>query len=141
MDANVVVGELLRRRGQERFEVLSAQMFMTPRVASEAAHELKRRLEPVAQRAGYSDEAKQAWLLRAMWLLQHRVTVMSEVTFLPFKAEARRRVPGDPDDWPTAALALALDADIWTEDKHFFGCGLSVWRTAVLYRVVEGEEG
>lgn len=132
------MGELLRRRGQERFEALPAQMFMTPRASSEAIYELKRRLEPVARRAGLSEEEKQTWLLSALGLLKRRVAVMSEMTFLPFEAEARLRVPGDPDDWPTAALALALDADIWTQDKHFFGCGLSVWRTDVLYGALDG---
>ena len=33
------------------------------------------------------------------------------------------------------ALALLLDCGLWTEDRDFFGCGLSVWQTAVLYGV------
>ena len=27
----------------------------------------------------------------------------------------------DPDDWPTVALAIALDAAIWTHDCDFLG--------------------
>jgi predicted nucleic acid-binding protein len=46
---------------------------------------------------------------------QHRVSV------------ARRRIPRDPNDWPTVALALALGADILTNDHDFLGCGCPTW--------------
>jgi predicted nucleic acid-binding protein len=39
------------------------------------------------------------------------------------EANAPRRIPRDPKDWPTVALALAPDAGILTTDYDFLGCG------------------
>ena len=36
------------------------------------------------------------------------------------------------DDWHTVALALMLNADIWTQDKDFLGCGVATWITETL---------
>ena len=46
--------------------------------------------------------------------------------------EASRRIPRDPRDAPTVALALALDCGIWTGDGDFLGCGVPVWTTETL---------
>ncbi len=32
-------------------------------------------------------------------------------------------------DWPVLAAALALGADIWSNDRDFFGVGVAVWTT------------
>jgi hypothetical protein len=54
--------------------------------------------------------------------------------------EARRRIPDDPDDWHTVAVAMATKTAIWTLDqKHFFGCGMTVWNTKVLRSVLTGD--
>ena len=45
---------------------------------------------------------------------------------------ARRRVPRDPNDWPTVALALTLECGIWTADADFLGCGVATWTTETL---------
>ncbi|MBW4700213.1 MAG: hypothetical protein KME03_20380 [Aphanocapsa lilacina HA4352-LM1] len=34
------------------------------------------------------------------------------------------------------ALALVLEAGIWTEDRDFCRCGLPAWRTRVLVQVL-----
>jgi predicted nucleic acid-binding protein len=48
-----------------------------------------------------------------------------------FEMEAKRRIAArDPNDWQLVAVALLLDCPIWTEDKDFFGTGVSVWNTA-----------
>jgi hypothetical protein len=45
-----------------------------------------------------------------------------------FEAEARRRMrQRDETDWPSLALALALECPIWTEDRDFFGTGVATW--------------
>lgn len=52
---------------------------------------------------------------------------------------ARRRIPRDPNDWPTVALALALNAHIWTYNGDFLGCGVATWTTeTLLAEVVPG---
>lgn len=56
----------------------------------------------------------------------------------PLEAEARKRIPRDPNDWETVALALALPAAIWTEDYDFFGCGCPSWTTQTLLFQLQG---
>jgi hypothetical protein len=45
---------------------------------------------------------------------------------------ARARIPRDPDDWHTVALALASGAEIWTMDADFLGCGIVTRTTDTL---------
>lgn len=116
------------------------QLFITPRASVEATYELERRLESIAARAGLSETERQAWLLTGLNLLKKRVTVIPEAIFAALEGQARLRIPRDSDDWPTVALALALNSDVWTEDKDFFGCGLPVWRTDVLYVMLDQEQ-
>jgi hypothetical protein len=52
--------------------------------------------------------------------------------YSPFEAVARARIPRDPTDWPTVAAALALGADIWTDDADVLGCGVAPWTTETL---------
>ena len=58
---------------------------------------------------------------------------MPTEAYAPFEATARGRIPQDPSDWPSVALALAIDAGVWTEDRDFFGSGLATWRTPILH--------
>ena len=57
---------------------------------------------------------------------------MGQALYALFEQDARRRIPRDPDDWHTVALALTLGADIWTQDKDFLGCGVATWTTDTL---------
>ena len=50
--------------------------------------------------------------------------------YADFEETAKERTAGrDEDDWPVAAVALALDSPIWTEDRDFFGAGIATWTT------------
>ena len=42
-------------------------------------------------------------------------------------AAIERLRTGGKSDWPTLAAAMALDAEIWSEDTDFFGVGVPVW--------------
>ena len=57
---------------------------------------------------------------------------MEQAIYASFEQDARERIPRDPDDWPTVALALFLGVDIWTQDKDFLGCGVATWTTDTL---------
>ena len=48
------------------------------------------------------------------------------------EAIARERIPRDPDDRPTVALVLVLEAGIWTHDADFLGCGVPTWTVETL---------
>ena len=68
-------------------------------------------------------------------------TVIPEATYAIYQREARLRIPGDPDDWHTVAVAMATATAIWTLDqKHFFGCGMAIWNTKVLRAVLTAGE-
>lgn len=40
-----------------------------------------------------------------------------------------RMISRDEDDWPIVASALLLKCPVWTEDRDFFGSGISTWTT------------
>jgi predicted nucleic acid-binding protein len=67
------------------------------------------------------------------------LTIVPNHFIEPLQTEAMWRIPQDPDDWPSVALALALDAGIWTEDRDFFGSGLATWTTPVLDHYLTAE--
>jgi len=60
----------------------------------------------------------------AIALVDATVMLVPEAVYAPAKRRALARVPRDPEDWPTVALAMGLDAGIWTVDADFLGCGL-----------------
>ncbi len=55
------------------------------------------------------------------------IEVIPLTTFEHLEAVARRRIPRDPNDWPSVALAIALNAGILTNDHDFLGCGCATW--------------
>jgi len=71
-------------------------------------------------------------LAETLAALSNNFTIVTEAEYGQHEAEARDRIPQDPNDWPTIALALALGTSIWTADQDFFGCGVPVWTTQTL---------
>ena len=58
------------------------------------------------------------------------VRTVEQDFYSDFEASAKRRIGvRDIDDWPVVALALALGAEVWTEDSDFFGSGIATWTT------------
>lgn len=60
------------------------------------------------------------------------VEVVPRDTYAALRETALRRVPRDDLDWPTVALAIALDAVILTADNDFLGCGCPTWTVETL---------
>ena len=133
----MLVLEALRRRGQSRLEQMSFEILVTARVDSEFKHELERRLGEILARGSVSQETVADLRRTALSVYNRNVSRVPPEQHAHLEATARLRVPQDPDDVPTAALALALNTGVWTEDRHFFGCGLPVWRTDVLYATLD----
>ena len=65
-------------------------------------------------------------------LIRRHITVLPILTYGRLESAARRRVPRDPNDRPTVALALTLECDIWTADADCLGCGVATWTTETL---------
>jgi hypothetical protein len=65
-------------------------------------------------------------------LLSQHILVFPVWSCRHLEAAAMRRVPRDPNDWPTVALALTLECGIWPADADFLGCGVPTWTTETL---------
>lgn len=134
VDTSVLVAELLRARGRARLSHPTLKLFIPEETWGEVRHELSRRVRYVMLRIGPEPDAGAALLTRCLSAVEVNVTIVLAATYTPLEATARRRIPRDPRDWPTVALALALDAGIWTEDGDFLGRGLPTWTTTTLIR-------
>src|SRR4051794_11575995 len=132
VDASTLVAEALRSRGRALLTDTELDLFVAADAWNETQHELRRRTALIAER-GYLDATRAGQLLEDTWaVLEVAVAVMPHASYADYITEARRRIPRDPSDAPTVALALALDCGIWTNDHDFFGCGLPVWVTDTL---------
>jgi predicted nucleic acid-binding protein len=132
VDASTLVAEALRASGRALIADAELDLFVAADAWSETEHELRRRAALMAER-GYLEPTLAAQLLDDVWaVLAVAVTVVPRDAYADRLQEARWRIPRDPNDAPTIALALALDCGIWTNDRDFFGCGISVWVTETL---------
>ena len=87
-------------------------------------------------RAGASQVS--ALLDNAFGFIRARVVKISATEYASREAEARRRIPRDPNDWTLVALALHLNgAAILTLDHDFLGCGLPTWTPETLLAHLE----
>ncbi|MDQ2843626.1 MAG: PIN domain-containing protein [Acidobacteriota bacterium] len=65
--------------------------------------------------------------------LSRLVEVVDRSLYEEYEASARERmISRDEDDWPIVATALLLKSPVWTEDKDFFGSGVSTWTTETI---------
>ncbi|MFE1744859.1 PIN domain-containing protein [Coleofasciculus sp. H7-2] len=131
VDANILVGELLRQRGRELLRHPSLMLYITEKVLDETQYELRRRMTERINR-GLSDAIGQGILDEAMNIIETDLRLVPETNYIHLETEARNRIPRDPDDWHTVALALEMDAAIWTQDCDFLGCGCVTWTTETL---------
>jgi predicted nucleic acid-binding protein len=132
VDANILVAELMRARGRAllRHEALKLYMAETP--WQEARYELPKRLRYMVEQGRLEKHRGEVLLAEAFALAEAYVDIVPEEIYGALKATALSRIPRDPDDWPTVALALSLDAHIWTHDGDFLGCGVATWTTDTL---------
>jgi predicted nucleic acid-binding protein len=88
--------------------------------------------------------ARRGWdVARALDLLESLLRVIKVVEsgfYADCEEHAKRRIAArDLDDWPLVALALALGANVWTEDTDFFGSGLPTWTTETVEIYFNGD--
>jgi predicted nucleic acid-binding protein len=140
-DASVLVGELLRKRGRELLMRPELQVLVAEDQWSETQHELSRRLGIMESSGRLSPDNRLALEEAVQGLIEaNAIDVVSRSMYAPFEATARRRIPRDPQDWPTVALALLLDAGILTGDNDFLGCGCPTWTVETLLREVQAQK-
>ncbi len=132
VDANIFVGELLRQRGKELIEDEDLSLVISHSASDEARYEIPKRFAAMVARVGMSRETADA-LIGDINEASRKVRIMPEEVYRDRLEEARERVPRDPDDAPTIALALGEErTGIWTMDGDFLGCGVPVWTTETL---------
>ncbi|MCL1464232.1 PIN domain-containing protein [Argonema galeatum] len=132
VDANILIGELLRQRGQELIQNPALMLHVTERVLDETQYEIERRIPLMVSRGRLTEAEARLLLAQAKHPVETKIEVVSESNYINLETEARNRIPRDPDDWPTVALALAMNAAIWTQDCDFLGCGCPTWTTETL---------
>jgi predicted nucleic acid-binding protein len=131
-DASALVAESLRARGRQLIADSDLDLYIAPPTWSETVHEIERRIDARILR-GHVEPSERAPLLDStLALFRRKVTIVIEDEVRRYEAEARDRVPRDPNDWPTVALALSMGIGIWMNDQDFFGCGVPVWTTETL---------
>lgn len=132
VDASTLVAEALRVRGRELLGHPSLDLLVTADAWGETQHELRRRTAIMASRGLLTAEDRIDLLAEAFASIQSDCTVVPDDGYSAALVEARRRIPRDPLDAPTVALALTLDCGILTGDHDFFGCGVPVWTVETL---------
>lgn len=132
VDANILVGELLRQRGRELIEHPDLILYVTQRFLEETEYEIRRRIPIMASQGRITPVQAEALRQSATRLIENNVMLVAESSYTHLETEARNRIPRDPDDWYTVALALEMNAAIWTQDCDFLGCGCPTWTTETL---------
>ncbi len=132
VDASILVAESLRSRGQDLIADPQLDLYIAEPMWSEVLHELRQRITIMHDRGRLATGSSEQSYDRIVELLRGSVTVVPRAEYDQLERVARLRIPRDPNDWPTVALAMRLDAAIWTSDYDFFGCGLPTWTTETL---------
>jgi predicted nucleic acid-binding protein len=132
VDANILVAELIRVRGRKLIVRPELELYMAEGAWDETTYELNKRIEKLVQRNLFSQEVRQNLLTDAVALAEAKISIVPHEVYAAYETVARNRIPRDPNDWFTVALALALEAAIWTSDNDFLGCGIATWTTDTL---------
>ena len=132
VDSSVIVAELLRVSGRARLADPRLDLFIADHVWSEIHHEIPKRVAAFSRRHNLPDESANELVSLIFATIEAATVIGPEVVYAPVEDDARWRCARDADDWPTVALALTIDASIWTEDGDFLGTGVATWSTTTV---------
>src|SRR3954464_12258045 len=130
-DASVLVAELVRDRGRALIIDQRIQVVITAEQWNETQHELDRRLRHFTERRGVAED-QLSRIRQDIQIVIGAIEIAPRHAYEHLETIARRRIPRDPADWPTVALALALQEGILTNDNDFLGCGCATWTVETL---------
>ena len=137
-DASVLVAELLRRRGRELLSHSRLRVVVAEDQWNETAHELDKRLTAIVRHGRLSPMQADELLGAITDLVEnHTIEIIPRCFYEQAESVARRRIPRDPQDWPTVALAIVLGVPILTGDQDFLGCGCPTWTVDTLLQESE----
>lgn len=132
VDTSVLVGELLRQKGRARLGDDRLELFLPEQMWAETQGELPRRIGPFVRRHGLDPAIGEELARLCVDAVEANVVILDEAIYSALEDEARARSLRDARDWPIVASALALSADIWTNDNDFLGTGVATWTTETL---------
>ena len=132
IDANILIAELLRQRGRQLLRNQQLLIYAADKVIEETNYEIQKRIRHMITTGKLSKEAGADLTQAASEPLETRIITVPQIEYGYLEIEAKERIPRDPDDWHTVALAIHLDAAIWTQDNDFLGCGCPCWTTDTL---------
>ena len=135
VDASTLVAELVRERGRRLLARSDVRFVVAEDQWDETQRKLRSRFDHLRARIG--DDRVDALTL-AIGAVMSVVEVIPRPVYEAEEARARRRIR-DPNDWPTVALSLVLDAPILTADRDFFGTGVATWTYDALAADLEAE--
>ena len=116
-------------------------LYVTERILDETQYELRQRVTSMVSRGALSEAIGQGILEEAMSIIETDLMLVAQSNYSHLETTARNRIPRDPDDWYTVALALVMNAAIWTSDCDFLGCGCPTWTTETLLIQLRISEG
>ena len=99
--------------------------------------ELPRRIRAFTRRRGLDRAVGSDLTSACLDAIETNVVILDEAVYAALEQDARDRSLRDPADWPVVATALALAADIWTNDNDFLGTGVATWTIDTLQRWLE----
>jgi predicted nucleic acid-binding protein len=139
VDTSVLIGELLRAAGRRRLGDPRLEVFLPERMWGETRPEVPRRVRAFVRRRQLDPEVGEQLAQACLDAVEANITVLDEPVYSALQDEALTRTLRDPTDWPVVACALALSADIWTNDNDFLGAGVATWTTDTLQAWLDRE--
>jgi predicted nucleic acid-binding protein len=112
VDANILVAELIRVRGRKLIVYPELELYMAEGAWEETTYELNKRIQKMINRDVFSQQVGRSLLTDAIALAEAKVSIVPHEVYASYETVARNRIPRDPNDWFTVALALAIDAAI-----------------------------
>ncbi len=100
-----------------------------------AGKKIKKYEEIICKKAGITKEVYQ----KIITVLREKMTLLPDEILKLYIREAKEIIENiDPDDIPFIAAALAIDADIWSDDQQFNQQKrIKTWTTKELYNILE----
>lgn len=132
VDTSVLVGELLRAKGRERFGDDRLDLFLPEQMWAEAQVELPRRIGAFVRKRKLDKSIGDELVALAVSAVETNLVILDQAIYSALEEEGRARSLRDPHDWPVVACALALRAGVWTNDNDFLGAGVPTWTTGTL---------
>lgn len=132
IDANILIAELLRQRGRELLRSPKLIIYASEKVVDETNYEIQKRIGYMITTGKLSQKEGANLTQLASQALRTCIINIPQIEYGYLEIEAKERIPRDPDDWHTVALAIHLDVAIWTQDNDFLGCGCPCWTTDTL---------